>query len=82
MYTNTWLEVTEAHVLIPLDYYGVFQETQCDTFDLISRTNSASAKSWRAHSEDNDDYALHEGLQSGIVSFVYNVGRGQVSLLK
>lgn len=73
---------TEAQILIPLDCYCVFQETQCDTFDLISRTNSASAKSWRDHSEDDDDYALHDGLQSGIVSFVYNVGRGQVSLLK
>lgn len=48
------------------------QETNCDTFDLISRTKTASGKTWIDHSNDIDDPALQSAIASGIVSFVYN----------
>lgn len=48
------------------------QETNCDTFDLISRTKTAPGKTWMDHSKDIDDPALQSAIASGIVSFVYN----------
>ena len=46
------------------------QETNCDTFDLISRTKAAPSKTWTDHSKDIDDPALQSAIASGIVSFV------------
>nr|APC23178.1 RAD54B DNA helicase splice variant [Physcomitrium patens] len=46
--------------------------TNCDTFDLISRTKTAPAKTWMDDSENVDDPALQSAIKSGIVSFVYN----------
>lgn len=51
------------------------QETNCDTYDLISRTKNVdqkAGKTWMDHSKEVDDPALQSAIKSGVVSFVYH----------
>ncbi|CAM6070408.1 unnamed protein product [Sphagnum tenellum] len=46
-------------------------DTQCDTFDLLSRSDNQGAGEWKDYSGDVDDPGLQRAILSGVVTFVY-----------
>jgi hypothetical protein len=48
-----------------------FQDTQCDTFDLLSRSDNQRAGEWKDYSGEVDDPGLQRAILSGAVTFVY-----------
>jgi hypothetical protein len=71
--SNSLQEVNHK-INVPIAY-GSFvhwsQDTQCDTFDLLSRSDNQGAGEWKDYSGDVDDPGLQRAILSGVVTFVY-----------